>query len=117
MGACRHRVQNYIPLVNNPEAVMRVSEAQIHTASASRYLQQLCKHWSHKFAVEFTPEKGSIPFAADRRCLLEATPDHLALRIEAADEASLARMEGVVADHLERFAFRENLGAIAWRRD
>ena len=95
---------------------MRVSEARIPTASASRYLQQLCKHWSHKFAVEFTPEKGAIPFAADRRCLLEATPDHLALRIETADEASLERMEGVVVDHLKRFAFREELGAIAWQR-
>jgi uncharacterized protein len=117
MGACRHRTQNYIPLVNNPEDTMRVSQARIPTQSASRYLQQLCKHWSHKFAVEFTPEKGSIPFAADRRCLLEATPGHLALRIEAADEASIARMEGVVADHLRRFAFREDLGVIAWRRD
>jgi uncharacterized protein len=95
---------------------MHVSEAQIPTASASRYLQQLCKHWSHKFAVEFTPERGSIPFDADRRCLLEATPDHLALRIEAADEATLVRMEGVIIDHLKRFAFREDLGAIAWQR-
>lgn len=95
---------------------MHVSEARIQTASASRYLQQLCKHWSHKFAVEFTPQKGNIPFAADRRCLLEATPDHLALRIEAVDEATLTRMEGVVVDHLKRFAFREDLGRIAWQR-
>ena len=95
---------------------MRVSQAQIPTASASRYLQQLRKHWSHKFAVELTPEQGAIPFAADRRCLLQASPDRLTLRIEAADEAALARMEGVVADHLKRFAFREDLGDIAWRR-
>jgi uncharacterized protein len=96
---------------------MRVSKAQVSTASASRYLQQLCKHWSHKFAVEFTPAKGIIPFAADRRCLLEAAPGHLALRIEAADEASLERLEGVVAEHLKRFAFREELGAITWQRE
>ena len=95
---------------------MNVSEVRIQTASASRYLQQLCKHWGHKFAVEFSPEKGRIPFDASRRCLLEATPEHLALRIEAADEATLARMEGVVIDHLKRFAFREDLGAIAWQR-
>jgi len=95
---------------------MRISEARVPTASASRYLQQLCKHWSHKFAVEYTPAKGSIPFAADRRCLLEATPDHLTMRIEAGDEAALARMEGVVVDHLKRFAFREDLGSIDWQR-
>jgi hypothetical protein len=40
----------------------------------------------------------------------------LALRIEAADEATLERMEGVVIDHLKRFAFREQLGDIAWQR-
>lgn len=30
--------------------------AMVPTTSGSRYLQQLCKHWSHKFAVDFTPE-------------------------------------------------------------
>lgn len=95
---------------------MHISEARVSTVSASRYLQQLCKHWSHKFAVAYTPEKGSIPFADDRRCLLEATPDHLAMRIEANDEATLARMESVVVDHLKRFAFREDLSEITWQR-
>jgi hypothetical protein len=95
---------------------MPASETRVPTASASRYLQQLCKHWSHKFAVEFTPEQGRIPFAEDRVCTLAAAPDHLDLRIEAVDEATLDRMEGVMVDHLKRFAFREDLGAIAWRR-
>jgi hypothetical protein len=95
---------------------MPASETRVPTASASRYLQQLCKHWSHKFAVEFTPEQGRIPFAEDRVCTLAAGPDHLDLRIEAVDEATLARMEAVVIDHLKRFAFREDLDAIAWHR-
>ena len=38
---------------------MPASETAIATASASRYLQQLCKHWSHKFAVQFTPQHGT----------------------------------------------------------
>ena len=53
---------------------MPSSQAHVSTASASRYLQQVCKHWSHKFAVEFTPEKGHIPFSDGRICNLEATP-------------------------------------------
>ena len=52
---------------------MPSSQARVSTASASRYLQQVCKHWSHKFAVEFTPEKGHIPFSDGRICNLEAT--------------------------------------------
>jgi hypothetical protein len=95
---------------------MPASQANIATASASRYLQQLCKHWSHKFAVEFTPEHGTIPFDDTRRCKLDASPDRLALRIEAADDAAVERMQGVVIEHLKRFAFREELGDVRWER-
>ena len=95
---------------------MPASHATIRTASASRYLQQLCKHWSHKFAVEFTPEHGVIPFDETRRCTLDASPAGLALRIEAADDATLQRTQGVVIDHLKRFAFREELGEVEWEK-
>jgi hypothetical protein len=95
---------------------MPASQATIATASASRYLQQLCKHWSHKFAVEFTPQHGTIPFDTTRVCMLDASPEALALRIEAADDATLDRMQGVVIDHLKRFAFREDLGDVRWAR-
>jgi uncharacterized protein len=95
---------------------MPASHATIPTASASRYLQQLCKHWSHKFSVEFTAEQGMIPFDATRVCRLEASPERLSLRIEAADDATLERMQGVVIDHLKRFAFREDLGEVTWEK-
>ena len=95
---------------------MPASQATIATASASRYLQQLCKHWSHKFAVEFTPQRGTIPFDTTRVCTLDASAEALALRIEAADDATLERMQGVVIDHLKRFAFREDLGDVRWTR-
>ena len=95
---------------------MPASEATVTTASASRYLQQLCKHWSHKFAVEFTPQHGTIPFAATRVCTLDASTEKLALRIEAADDATLERTQGVVIDHLKRFAFREEIGDVRWTR-
>ena len=95
---------------------MPASNATIPTASASRYLQQLCKHWSHKFAVEFTPEHGTIPFDETRVCTLDASADRLALRIEAADDATVERMQGVVIEHLKRFAFREDFGEVNWTR-
>lgn len=95
---------------------MLASEARIVTASASKYLQQLCKHWSHKFEVEFTLERGRVPFAADRVCDFAATPDTLTLRVQAADDEALSRTERAVTDHLKRFAFRENLGSVEWRR-
>jgi len=95
---------------------MPASQATIPTAAASRYLQQLCKHWSHKFAVEFTPEHGTIPFDASRVCTLDASAECLALRIEAQDDATLTRTQGVVIEHLKRFAFREDFGEVRWER-
>jgi hypothetical protein len=93
---------------------MPSSQAHVSTASASRYLQQVCKHWSHKFAVEFTPEKGHIPFSDGRICNLEATPDVLTLRAEAPDVEALERLQRVVVEHIKRFAFREDLGEVQW---
>jgi len=95
---------------------MPAAHATIPTTSASRYLQQLCKHWSHKFAVTFTPQHGTIPFDDTRVCTLDASPIRLALRIEAADDATLERTQGVVIEHLKRFAFREEFGDVVWKR-
>jgi uncharacterized protein len=95
---------------------MPTSQAQLSTASASRYLQQVCKHWSHKFAVEFTPEKGRIPFSDGRVCDLEATPGVLKMHAEAPDAEALERLQRVLVEHIKRFAFREELGDVQWTR-
>jgi hypothetical protein len=91
---------------------MSVAVVRVPTAHASRYLQQLCKHWSHKFPVEFTPEAGRIEMSAGV-LVLDADAEGLGLRLTAEPE-TLERMEGVVADHLKRFAFREEL-VFDWR--
>ena len=38
------------------------STARVPTAKASRYLQQLCKHWSHKLDVELSENEGIVRF-------------------------------------------------------
>jgi len=43
------------------------SIARVPTSKSSRYLQQLCKHWSHNLAVEFTPETGTVVFPRNAR--------------------------------------------------
>ena len=90
--------------------------ARVPTAHASRYLQQLCKHWQHDLEVSFTPEKGTIRFPKDARgadwpgdglVTLTAEPDTLVARIDATSTGQLEGMEGAIARHLDRFAFRE----------
>lgn len=94
---------------------MHAIVTEIPTQEASRYLQQLCKHWSHKFEVQFTPQEGRVPFSAESVCLLQAAPDALGVRIEAPGAAEAARLGDVVFRHLERFSFRDPLPAPSWR--
>lgn len=94
---------------------MHVLEADIPTAHASKYLQQLCKHWAHKFAVDFTPLNERVPFPNDTVCVLSADDATLHVRMEAPDAESAARLSGVVIDHLQRFAHREELASPVWR--
>jgi hypothetical protein len=41
---------------------MAPSTARIPTAHASKYLKQLCKHWSHKLEVELGDDAGTVRF-------------------------------------------------------
>ena len=88
---------------------MPTSHANIATKHASRYLQQLCKHWSHRFSVEFTVERGQIDLGDGKSVMLGAAPTELSVRVEASDQSELPRLEKVVEDHIARFAFREDL--------
>jgi len=94
---------------------MARSIAHVPTRSGSRYLQQLCKHWGHKFPVSFDPKHGEITLPMGP-LIMDATPDALGLVLETEDAAALDRFESVVAEHVQRFAFRETL-AFDWRRE
>lgn len=93
---------------------MVATTTRIATPNGRRYLTQLCKHWGHKFEVTHGDDRGVVPFAADRRCLLAADADGLDITVEAPDEETTTRLQGVVIEHLKRFAFREDLGDAAW---
>ena len=94
---------------------MPKSSSVVKTNQASRYLQQLCKHWSHKFAVEFTPEAGVVPFGDTARVNFSAGEDGLSMILDVEDGERLTVLEGVVAEHLKRFAFREELD-VQWTK-
>lgn len=90
--------------------------AQVPTKSGSRYLQQLCKHWAHNMAVEFTAARGTVTFPrnargadwpADGLVTMIAHSDTLECRIDASVEGQRDGLKGALARHLDRFAFRE----------
>jgi len=100
------------------------STVRVPTAHASRYLQQLCKHWAHNLAVEFDEQKGAVTFPRNARgadwpgdatLLMQAHDDGLECRLEASAAGQLEALKGAVARHIDRFAFREAPLAFYWQ--
>ena len=94
---------------------MSVSVARVPTLSASRYLQQLAKHWSHKMEVSFTAEEGSIAFPNGVHLAMRADSETLDLVLTVPEDGDPLRMREVVASHIDRFAFREGPLTYDWR--
>jgi hypothetical protein len=83
-----------------------ITEGFAPTAAAERYIQQVAKHWSHKFAVTYDAGAVVIPFTA--------RADGIAITLEVPGAAAAARMQEVIAVHINRFAFREGPLAFTW---
>lgn len=94
---------------------MPTTTTRIPTASASRYLGQLVKHFGHKVPASQEGDRGRIEFGFGT-VSLASDPEALTMTIDSPDAENMARGEQVMGSHLERFAFRETL-AIAWKRD
>ncbi len=102
------------------------STAIVPTASGSRYLQQLCKHWSHNMRVDYDETRGTVIFPRDARgadwpedatVTMSDRDDALECRIEASAPGQLDGLKGALARHLDRFAFREAPLAFEWKDD
>jgi hypothetical protein len=105
-------------------ATTHSAAALVLTTNASRYLQQLCKHWAHNLQVEFSPEQGRVVFPRDARgadypaegiVIFRAQPAALEVRIDASAPAQLDGLKGAVERHLDRFAFREAPLTFDWK--
>lgn len=102
---------------------MLSSSASVPTSHASTYLQHLCKHWLHYLQVEFDADTGSIvlprdargaDWPGDARIVLRAKDKTLECRIDASAPRQLEGLKGVLARHVDRFAFREAPLRLDW---
>src|SRR5450432_2276231 len=85
---------------------MAITRGRAKTASGSKYLQQRCKHWGHKFEVEFSETRGQVRFPS-AVATMEASVDGLHVMLETEEAEAVERLKEIVATHLDRFAFRE----------
>jgi len=86
-----------------------LAKATVETTNAKRYLGQFAKHFAHKLPVELAADNtsGTVVFGAGS-CVMSADEQRLALALESSAD-DMPRLQDVVAKHLVRFAFREEL--------
>ncbi|NPD15714.1 DUF2218 domain-containing protein [Xinfangfangia sp. D13-10-4-6] len=92
------------------------SSARFETASGSKYLQQLCKHFAHKIEVEFDAHQGRAVLGPGP---MEISADEtgLSVRVSGEDVRSIIEARYIVDKHLVTFAFRDGFSGFAWKMD
>lgn len=88
--------------------------AAVQTDNAHRYTQQLCKHWGHRCEVIQSDDSSEIILPLGQ-VVLRPREDRLDIALHPDAGADVERMKKVVADHLDRFAFREAPLAFNWQ--
>jgi hypothetical protein len=109
---------------------MDVTEAQVATARASRYLEQLATHLDHLrdlphmhsgpvpdrptvVSVAWSDTEATITFDG-ARCTLHATDASLTLRLEAATAEQLQTLQMLIGHRVETIGHRDHL-QVSWR--
>ncbi|AHD11550.1 DUF2218 domain-containing protein [Phaeobacter gallaeciensis] len=92
---------------------MFTQTGRFETRYASKYLQQLCKHFAHKVEVTYDTMYGNVAFPFGK-AVLHAKDGALVAKISGTDETALARARSVIDVHLRTFAFREEFQQMDW---
>jgi len=87
--------------------------ASVKTDNGGKYVRQLCKHWSHKLETQVDGDRGTVTFPT-AVAVMDADAERIAITITGENREDLERLTGVVADHIDRFAFREAPLAYEW---
>ncbi|MEQ9122914.1 MAG: DUF2218 domain-containing protein [Alphaproteobacteria bacterium] len=93
---------------------MPTAVSVFETERASRYLQQLCKHFAHKVPATHSETEGRAELPGGV-LTLTATPAALRMEVKGEGARELAKARYILEDHLLRFAFREGLMGLDWR--
>jgi hypothetical protein len=87
---------------------MAERQMNLSTAHASKYLQQLCKHFAHKVEATCDPHSGYAALPPGP-CTMTADNNELVIHCRADDEKGLQMMQSIVETHLVKFAWREEI--------
>lgn len=91
-----------------------ISTARYSTQNASRYVQQLAKHFAHKIEVRLDGDSATFRMEAGS-VRLDAGDGAFVARVEAEDAKGIINLRYVIDKHLVIFAFREGFTGLDWR--
>ena len=94
---------------------MPIAKASVSTVHGAKYMQQLCKHWSHKLEVDLSEQRGVVKFPA-AVATFEPGADALQVTIESEEGEAVDERRGRLASRpvrVPRSAAAVRLG-LAW---
>lgn len=83
------------------------------TAHASKYHQQLCKHFAHKVDATYDENSGNVMLPCGNAEMV-ATEAGLTVSIALIADDKVDQGKHVIDSHLQKFAFREEFEAMNW---
>lgn len=91
---------------------MLTARSDVNTDKANVYLKKFCRHFAHKLPTQFNDNMGNVIFPFGD-CKLTSQDSQLTFLVEAKSKEALAKMQDVVARHMERFAIRDGI-TLTW---
>lgn len=84
------------------------------TENATKYLQQLCKHFAHKVDASYEGQSGVVHFVFGS-AQLNADAHGLGVSFDLNDIKAVDPAKHVIDSHLAKFAFREGFTSMKWQ--
>ncbi len=92
---------------------MPSSHSILETEHASKYLQQMCKHFAHKVDAIYDAQKGNVAFPPGP-CEMLAEDGLLIIICNSDSDEGVKVMQSIIDQHIVKFAWREKLEALNW---
>ncbi|MCG8492182.1 MAG: DUF2218 domain-containing protein [Sneathiellales bacterium] len=89
------------------------SHVIIETEHASKYLNQLCKHFAHKVEVEYDDVKAHVSFIPGP-CKMLSKDGLLIVEGQSELDQGLLIIQSIIDQHIKKFAWREEL-SLDWK--
>ena len=96
------------------ERVRFIAVAEVRVTSSAACLKDICLHFAPRKIESLQDSHGTISFDFGT-CLLEARDSVLLLQANSSTESGLGHVQRVIASHLGRLSYGDNL-FVAWHR-